>query len=116
MSRELFTAIEGSRFADIVLSQNYASSTTWCLNELLHLLKFMGAREAVLPIFYDVDPSHVRKQTRSSNSDDKTNVQEWRFALAKMADFSRWNAKNWYTLTSIIFPRKVRNFLGFVYV
>ncbi|CAL2270478.1 unnamed protein product [Prunus armeniaca] len=91
ISRELIASIEGSRFALIVLSQNYASST-WCLDELLHILKFMQAREAVLPIFYYVDPSHV---------------QEWRDALAKVADFSGWKAKDWYTFNFIIFPRKV---------
>ncbi|XP_034225488.1 disease resistance protein RUN1-like [Prunus dulcis] len=119
ISGELIAAIEGSKFALIVLSQNYASST-WCLDELLHILKFMEAREAVLPIFYYVDPSHVRKQTgcfekaftqleERFSSDDKTKVQEWRDALAKVADFSGWKAKDWYTFTFIIFPRNVRN-------
>ncbi|KAI5317765.1 hypothetical protein L3X38_037472 [Prunus dulcis] len=117
ISGELIAAIEGSKFALIVLSQNYASST-WCLDELLHILKFMEAREAVLPIFYYVDPSHVRKQTgcfekaftqleERFSSDDKTKVQEWRDALAKVADFSGWKAKDWYTFTFIIFPRNV---------
>ncbi|CAL2270726.1 unnamed protein product [Prunus armeniaca] len=75
----------------------------------------MEAREAVLPIFYDVDPSDVRKQTgcfekaftqleERFSSDDKTKVHEWRDALV---NFSRWKAKDWYTFTFIIFPRKV---------
>ncbi|KAL6272566.1 hypothetical protein ACE6H2_023258 [Prunus campanulata] len=42
----------------------------------------------------DIDLSHVRKQTGSSSSDDKTKVQEWRSALAKVVDFSGWNSKD----------------------
>ena len=50
-------------FAIVVLSKNYASPT-WCLDELVKIMecsKKMGL--IVLPIFYDVDPSVVRKQT-----------------------------------------------------
>ncbi|KAK9277689.1 hypothetical protein L1049_007236 [Liquidambar formosana] len=58
---ELLKAIENSRFWIIVFSRNYASST-WCLDELAHIIKrSKELGQTVLPVFYDVDPSDVRK-------------------------------------------------------
>ncbi|ONI28062.1 hypothetical protein PRUPE_1G120200 [Prunus persica] len=58
----LLEAIERSKIALVIFSKDYASST-WCLKELVHILgckKNHG--QIVIPIFYRIDPSHVRKQ------------------------------------------------------
>nr|AXU93589.1 RPP4/RPP5-like protein [Arabidopsis thaliana] len=52
-----------ARISIVIFSKNYASST-WCLNELVEIHKcFNDLGQMVIPVFYDVDPSEVRKQT-----------------------------------------------------
>ncbi|KAM7474472.1 hypothetical protein LguiB_021715 [Lonicera macranthoides] len=61
---ELEKAIKESRISLIVFSKNYATSR-WCLDELVMILECrkINSRHVVLPVFYDVNPSEVRKQT-----------------------------------------------------
>ncbi|XP_030949190.1 toll/interleukin-1 receptor-like protein [Quercus lobata] len=62
LSSELLQAIERSRISLVVFSKNSVSSR-WCLDELVKIIEFrLMSDQKVLPIFYDVDPSNVRKQ------------------------------------------------------
>ncbi|XP_050242466.1 disease resistance protein RPV1-like [Quercus robur] len=57
LSLELLKAIEESRFAIVILSKDYTSST-WCLDELANIIACKKDIEmAVLPFFHHVDPS-----------------------------------------------------------
>lgn len=98
----LLTAIERSRHAIIVFSENYASSK-WCLDELVKILLTQNTQQRrAVPIFYHVNPSDVRKQRGSLGKalvDHETElkadheqwlkygmkrVKEWREALTQV--------------------------------
>ena len=98
ISPTLVTAIQRSRCSIIVLSENYASSK-WCLEELVMILECNRTKNLkVVPIFYNVDPSHVRNQTgtfgealakHEENLKIKVEkVQKWREALTQVANLS----------------------------
>ncbi|XP_020207782.1 TMV resistance protein N isoform X1 [Cajanus cajan] len=103
----LMQAIEGSQIFVVVFSKNYASST-WCLRELQKILDFVNvSRKHVLPVFYDVDPSEVRKQTgdyekamskhEEKSREDKEKMEEvkrWRGALTQVANLAGWDMRN----------------------
>ncbi|KAL7205525.1 hypothetical protein ACSBR2_018458 [Camellia fascicularis] len=60
---ELERAIKQSRSSVIVLSKDYASSG-WCLDELVMIVEQRRTvGHVILRVFYDVDPSNVRKQS-----------------------------------------------------
>ncbi|KAL3530330.1 hypothetical protein ACH5RR_009652 [Cinchona calisaya] len=61
ISPELLQSIVESLIAIIVFSKDYASST-WFLEELVNIMESHNNNvQIVFPIFYDVDPSDVRK-------------------------------------------------------
>ena len=61
ISPQLLQAIQRSRVCIIVFSKDYASST-WCLDEMATIANCRAEfKQAIFPVFYDVDPSHVRK-------------------------------------------------------
>ncbi|KAJ8572795.1 hypothetical protein K7X08_009306 [Anisodus acutangulus] len=78
-----------------IFSNDYVSSSL-CLDELVIILDCKRiAKRAVLPIFYHVDPSDVRKQKgkigeafdrHESGNEWKTRVRKWREALKEVAD------------------------------
>ncbi|XP_070680744.1 disease resistance protein RUN1-like [Malus domestica] len=90
-------AIQLSRASVVVFSKDYASSR-WCLDELVLILerKRTTSNHVVLPVFYDVDPSDVRKQTgsigkafaRHEKTQSPKKVKGWREAVAEVADLA----------------------------
>ena len=63
ISSQLLKVIEESKYANIILSTNYASSR-WCLIQLAKIVECIEETKlTVLSIFYHVDPSDVWNQT-----------------------------------------------------
>ncbi|RXH87747.1 hypothetical protein DVH24_034647 [Malus domestica] len=118
----LLEAIEKSRLSVIIFSKNYASST-WCLKELVHILKCKKKDQMVVPIFYDISPSDVRKQKGSyadafaqleNREDSKDKVIGWKAALAEatgLSGFDFSNKKGFYKFPEILEPMEHLKFL-----
>ncbi|XP_019150987.1 PREDICTED: disease resistance protein TAO1-like [Ipomoea nil] len=102
ISTDLIKAIQESKISIIVFSKTYASSR-WCLEELVKIVECKEkANQVVLPVFYDVDPSQVRKQTgefgealaQHQQRFGTKKVSQWKTALTKVANFSGWDLLN----------------------
>jgi len=105
ISPALIKAIEESHVSIVIFSETYASSK-WCLNELKKILECKEYMEQiVIPVFYNIDPSHVRKQTGSYQQafakhkrDLKHNnvkLEKWKAALTDAANLVGWDSRNY---------------------
>ncbi|XP_021826140.1 TMV resistance protein N-like [Prunus avium] len=104
---QLEQAIDGSMISIIVFSKRYADSR-WCLDELVKIMECkQRLGQQVIPLFYNVDASDVRKQTGSftqafekhevgicEGKHEKGKVQRWRNALTQAADLCGEDLKN----------------------
>lgn len=99
ISSSLLNAIEESIIAVVVFSKSYASSR-WCLEELVKIIECKKTyRQIVLPVFYRVDPSHVRNQIGTFGDGFAELVerfrdkeQRWRNALTEVSNLSGYTS------------------------
>jgi hypothetical protein len=102
----LLQAIDDSKIAIVVLSKNYATSS-FCLQELSKIIDSMKdkADRSILPVFYMVDPSDVRKLKRSygeamvkhdeASSSSSHDLDKWKMSLQQVADMSGFHYKGY---------------------
>ncbi|KAE8725131.1 Cullin-associated and neddylation dissociated [Hibiscus syriacus] len=101
---QLFRAIQQSWCSVIVFSGTYAFSS-WCLEELAEIVKQKNEKgHKVFPIFYDVNPSDLRKQKEKVEEafakhaerykEDKEKILRWRNALTQVANIKGWHLNN----------------------
>ncbi|XP_050873975.1 disease resistance protein RUN1 isoform X2 [Lathyrus oleraceus] len=117
---ELVKAIKKSTLFLVVFSDDYASSA-WCLNELVEIMechKNEPDNVVVIPVFYKVEPSQVRKQTGSYATafakhmkKDKDKIQKWKDVLSQAADLSGFPSTA-YRSESVMIEEIARVVLG----
>ncbi|XP_031122501.1 uncharacterized protein LOC116025419 [Ipomoea triloba] len=109
ISPSLLKGIQESQFFIPVFSKGYASSK-WCLDELAITMECPDEKfknQIVVPIFYHVEPSDVRKQEgrfgdsfkgllEKNGKDDEVKVRKWKEALKKAGELKGHHLQNDY--------------------
>ncbi|XP_039169660.1 disease resistance protein RUN1-like [Eucalyptus grandis] len=100
----LFGAIKNSKILIPVLSVNYGSSK-WCLDELVQIMECKNNNKdcLVLPIFYKVEPTHVRHQIGNFGEAfhtcgrhfDLMILEKWKQALIKVSSLKGWEGNRY---------------------
>ncbi|KAI3440265.1 uncharacterized protein J3R85_003891 [Psidium guajava] len=98
VANEISNAINHCKILIPILSENYASSH-WCLEDLAQMVACKRTNgQKILPIFYKVDPLHVRDVShlfgeymlRHKYMVDKTTYERWEGALREVGSSDGW--------------------------
>nr|WIL59966.1 nodulation protein [Melilotus officinalis] len=109
ISEQLIQAIQDSRVSIVVFSKRYADSS-WCLDEMAAIAECRREfKQTVIPVFYDVDPSHVRKgikhlgykshgeeeeeHSRRKFKYDPDRVNRWNTAMTELANLAGFDLR-----------------------
>ncbi|XP_039010087.1 disease resistance protein RPV1-like [Hibiscus syriacus] len=99
LAQALSQAIAASNLSIVILSVDYASSKS-CLAELSDIMGRKNTQQhTVLPIFYHVDPSHVRNicgSFKASFEEHESNrpldeVKRWKAAFVEIGKLKGWH-------------------------
>ncbi|KAK4269208.1 hypothetical protein QN277_022396 [Acacia crassicarpa] len=102
ISSALLEAIERSIIALVIFTKDYASSR-WCLEELLKIMKCKEINsQIVIPVFYNIDLSHVRHQEGTyaeAFAQHKKKFEDhllriWRSILKEATNLSGYHSSN----------------------
>ncbi|RDX62921.1 TMV resistance protein N, partial [Mucuna pruriens] len=112
ISQALIQAIQDSQVSVVIFSPKYATSK-WCLDEITKIMECKEDQgQVVIPVFYKIEPTHVRKQegsfehsfTEHERDPKITNdkVQKWRAALTQAANLAGWDYQTYRTEAEFI--------------